>query len=293
MLRLLRILRAVKLIRHLSIIHHLYIITLALRGMGLILIWAIIILSLVLMVCALAMTSIMQVTYFNKDFSALSPKELATQHELYEYFGTFTRSFLSMFEITLANWPEVTRLLVEEVSEWFTVGCLLHKMTLGFAVIGVINGVILQETFRVAAADDVIMVRQHMSAAESMKVKMFSLLTALDVDGDGALNLDEFVKIAEHPEVKAWLAAMGIETHDVPTLFELIDESKDGTISAQELVDRVPRLRGTAQKMDVLALYKTMGNWWGCDPNSPKNPRPSQRRSQGDASPERALDLRS
>ena len=39
---------------------------------------------------------------------------------------------LSMFELTLGNWPPVTRLLSEEVTEWFMLICIAHKLTIGF-----------------------------------------------------------------------------------------------------------------------------------------------------------------
>ena len=44
-----------------------------------------------------------------------------------------------MFEITLANWPPASRLLVENVSEWFMLFGVLHKLTIGFAVVSVVS----------------------------------------------------------------------------------------------------------------------------------------------------------
>ena len=37
--------------------------------------------------------------------------------------------------------------------------CILHKLVIGFAVVGVINGVFIQETFKVASSDNQIMMR--------------------------------------------------------------------------------------------------------------------------------------
>merc|ERR1719218_333567 len=102
------------------------------------------------MTVSLFLTQILHTYYFRDTIWAeLESSEVSGYHKLYEYFGTFTRCLLSMFELTLANWPPVTRLLAEEVSEWFMLLCVAHKITVGFAVIGVINGVILQETFKV------------------------------------------------------------------------------------------------------------------------------------------------
>merc|ERR1719305_1778708 len=135
---------------------------------------------------------------------------------------------LSMFELTLANWPPVSRLLVEEVSEWFSVICVGHKLTLGFAVLGVINGVILQETFKVASTDDMIMVRQKKREKEVLIQKMKKLFEALDYSENGELDFEEFTTIAQHEDVKHWLASMDIETHDLQMMFNLIDADGNG-----------------------------------------------------------------
>jgi len=163
-----------------------------------------------------------------------------------------------MFELTLANWPPVTRLLAEEVSEWFMVFCLIHKLTLGFAVIGVINGVILQETFKVASTDDMIMVRQKQRASGMLKTKMKLLFETIDHSGDGHLDFDEFCIILQYPEIKLWLASMDIETDDIHTLFRLCDADGDGTVTADELITRIPRIKGTARSIDLLKILDIM-----------------------------------
>eukprot|EP00971_Amphidinium_carterae_P219129 4349964-Amphidinium_carterae.2 len=44
-------------------------------------------------------------------------KPIEERLEVYLYFGTFSRALLSMFELTMANWPPICRLLMENVSE--------------------------------------------------------------------------------------------------------------------------------------------------------------------------------
>merc|ERR1719174_254421 len=137
-----------------------------------------------LMTSALFLTQILHSSYFTDATNANDPS-LEKQERvkmMFEYFGTFSRCFLSMFEITLANWPPVARLLAEEVSEWFSVLCVLHKLTVGFAVVGVINGVVFQETFQVARTDDVVMVRQRRRAQHALQQKMGALFQALDIN---------------------------------------------------------------------------------------------------------------
>jgi len=216
-------------------------------------------LSMMLLTCALLLTQVLHASYFSEaTFATLSLPQLEQHRKMFEYFGSFTRCFLSMFELTLANWPPVTRLLVEEVSEWFMLLCLIHKLTLGFAVIGVINGVILQETFKTAQSDDLIMMRQKQRATKILQEKMLTLFESLDLSGDGELDFEEFESVADNPEVKTWLASMGVETDDLKTLFLLIDDDHNGVITADELARRMPRIRGEARSIDVMAIAQTM-----------------------------------
>jgi hypothetical protein len=259
LLRLFRLVRLVRLIRTLEGLDVLYIMTTAIRGMNKILVWAVVLLTIMLMTCALFLTQSLHAFYFSQgSLDSLTPAQLDVRRRLYEYFGTFTRCLLSMFELTLANWPPVTRLLAEELTEWFMLICIVHKLTIGFAVIGVINGVIMQETFKVAATDDTLMVRQKRRAGEMMRKKMSALFEALDHSQDGALTFDEFEIITHVPEVKTWLASMEVETDDLHVLFNLIDDDNNGSISIDELVSRVPRIKGAARSVDLLALIKRL-----------------------------------
>ena len=82
---------------------------------------------------ALLITGYLTEYYFN---DANVPEQ--NRQAVYVYFGTFSRSIYSMFEITLANWPPASRLLAENVSEWFMLFGIIHKLTIGFAVVSVV-----------------------------------------------------------------------------------------------------------------------------------------------------------
>merc|ERR1719324_1369606 len=54
--------------------------------------------------------------------------------------------------------------------------------------------------------------------------------------------------------MRLWLQSMDIETDDLATLFVLLDKDGSGEVSRDELCRGIPRLRGAARSIDVLAL---------------------------------------
>merc|ERR1712228_215440 len=75
-----------------------------------------------------------------------------------------------------------------------------------------------------------------------------------DGDGDGEISKEEFVELVEDKQVRMWLSSMEIDASDAPTLFDLLDESKDGYLTCDELVKGVAKLKGGARSIDLATL---------------------------------------
>lgn len=161
-----------------------------------------------------------------------------------------------MFEITLGNWMPPCRALVENVSEWFLVFSILHKVTIGFAFLAVVNGVFIQETFKVANSHDSVMLLHKVRARKLHMKKMTALFEHADLDGDGALSLREFQAVIDDTIVRTWLASQELDVSDACSLFELLDEGSDGTLTASELDQGVARLKGGAKSMEMHMVIK-------------------------------------
>merc|ERR1712216_223800 len=125
------------------------------KGSFVSLLWSVLILVLVQMMLALLLQVMVE------DYISNRSMEHHKRMEVFQFFGTFARTMLTMFEITLGNWMPPCRALVENVSEWYMLFFVLHKLLIGFSVVGVIAGVFIQETFKVATTDDKIMVMQR------------------------------------------------------------------------------------------------------------------------------------
>jgi len=250
-IRLMKLMRLVRLVRRIQGFDALYLMTTALQGSATILAWSAALLVVLLMMLALFANQILTDYYIKEEEHYSRESRMA----VYEYFGTFSRSLLSLFEMTLANWPPVCRLLVENVHEAYLIPALIHKLTIGFAVVGVINGVFMQETFKVASTDDRIMVRQKQMAIKTHEHKMINLFEKADSSGDGCLDYEEFEKVVSDEGISTWLASMELDASDVQTLFNLIDDG-DGGITVHELMDGVSRLKGYARSIDLAVAMR-------------------------------------
>lgn len=246
--RLVRLLRLAKLARAIKGFDSLFMMTTAMYGSVSVLLWAVVLLVLVLMMVALFLQMMVQ------DFIRNPLNDDFRRAQVFQYYGTFARSMLTMFELTLGNWMPPSRALVENVSEVWIPFFVMFKLTIGFSVVSVITGVFIQETFKVATTDDRIMLMQKERAARIHTAKMGALMRFADNDGDGALTLNEFRMVMEDNAVRLWLASMELDVRDVDKIFRLLDPDGDGKLTAPELVQGVSRLKGAARSIDLNVL---------------------------------------
>merc|ERR1712137_458661 len=182
-----------------------------------------------------------------------SSYSMETRTQLFVFFGSFSRCMFTMFELSLGNWVVVGRFLMNDISEWFCLFALVHKLAIGFAVIRIISGVFLHETFKAAATDDDLMLMQKKRLMQKHARKMRRFMQKADVSGDGDLSREEFKGVLKSEDVRAWLAAQEIDAGDADLLFSLLDTG-DETLTADELVVGVTRLKGAAKSIDLYGL---------------------------------------
>eukprot|EP00929_Paragymnodinium_shiwhaense_P013917 TRINITY_DN121765_c0_g1_i1.p1 TRINITY_DN121765_c0_g1~~TRINITY_DN121765_c0_g1_i1.p1 ORF type:complete len:655 (-),score=146.97 TRINITY_DN121765_c0_g1_i1:120-2084(-) len=256
-MRLARLARLLRLLRLFKVLHKLDVLILlvgALKACGSVMFWSLTLLLLVMTCFSLMLVYMLEPFILNEAIS------LVDRQLVYNYFGSFSRAILSVFELTLSNWVPVTRMLHDTVSEWYSPLLLAYRSVAGFAMISVITGVFLHETFRTAAADDDLMIMQRERAITKHVQKMRQLFHEADESCDGYLSFGEFQKIVEDKRVRTWLAAMELDIQDVAHAFRIIDMNGDGQLSAEELVRGVARMKGHARSLDLLFVMEKLEN---------------------------------
>jgi hypothetical protein len=247
MARLLRFLRVVKTIKGFG---SLYLMLQSIKGSVSALGWASAVVLLGEMVLALALNLLV------RDYWEDPSLDTEQRETLYEYFGTFSKALLTMIEMLLGNWFFVTRILTG-FNELFMIFGIAHQLVFGFAVIEVISGVFLNETFKVAALDDSIMLEEARRSAKAESDKLTEFFNMADKDDNGYMDPEELREVLENKKIAEWLSAMGLDLSDVDKVFSLLDKDGDGRLTCDELVRVAVLLKKPARAADI-AVLKTM-----------------------------------
>eukprot|EP00931_Biecheleriopsis_adriatica_P039458 TRINITY_DN22566_c0_g2_i1.p1 TRINITY_DN22566_c0_g2~~TRINITY_DN22566_c0_g2_i1.p1 ORF type:complete len:1346 (+),score=265.62 TRINITY_DN22566_c0_g2_i1:113-4150(+) len=246
--RLVKMMRMVRLIRQMEKFDALYLILTSMKGSLPAMLWSSLLMILLQLQFSIILTTVLE-AYLRND------EAFGNKKEIYRFYGTFTRSTLTLFEITLADWVKVTRSMMTNVSELYVVFAAVHKCVIGFAVVMVLTGLFVQETMKVASQDNTIMIRQKEHATAIHVKKMSALFNVADEDGSGRLDEEEWLKVCTNENVKVWLSAMGLDVSDAGAVHrEICIQTGEEDLNAEELVLGIGRLKGSARQMDLAVL---------------------------------------
>jgi len=188
------------------------------------------------------------------DFIADGTKSRKDRVECFKYFGTFTKSMLSMFQVTFGDWVPICRFLHEKVDERFALFFVCYQFGMGVAVLRIVYGVFLHVTFRCAHTDEDLMIAQESRAQQKFATQIRDVFNEFDTSGEGYLSRDEFQDIGKDLRVKTLLLAMGLDVNHADLVFQLFCADGQDELTADEMVLGFSQLKGTARSVAVAEL---------------------------------------
>jgi hypothetical protein len=253
-MRLVKLTKVLRVVRAMTLFQQLRILLVSISSSVGALFWSIIFMTFVQLLCSILMTQLLANTILDSDV----PMEVRSH--CFEYFGSFLRSMLTMFEITLApgTWSKVGRVLIFQVDYLYSWFFLAYGWIVTFAVTRVIGALFLKQTLQAADSDpEAAMVeRERKRMREKRQLK--SVFREADSDMSGSVGLDEFKAALEKPDVRTVLSMMEVDIADAELLFYILDNG-NGTMDLDEFTAGVLRIRGPAKSVDTVALLAFQG----------------------------------
>jgi len=251
LVRLTRVMRLLKVVKTVKAFDSLFLLMKSLAASVDALFWSFIILLLTMAATGMLLNQLLF------DYMNDVDEPVKGRREVFQYYGTFSKSMVSMYEITLGNWVPSCRTLMKHVSDWYGLFYCLYSCTGCFAVVNVIRAVFITETNRVASSDDEVMLMKKQRAQEQYLAKVHDLFMELDDDGDGRVSRDEFKALAEDKVLRAFLSSLDLDFGELEHLFNLLDDG-DGAVELHEFTYGVSMLRGPAKSIDVVTMLKVI-----------------------------------
>jgi len=173
-----------------------------------------------------------------------------TQHFLFEHFGTWTRSMLSMFEITMA--PGGFLLYTHDPSISHThvlygFFLMFYVCMVTFAITRIISAMFLQATISTTENDKT---RTAYQKAEQRMEWAGRLKSKVDIDDSGGINQEEFMKMLDIPYMEEWVDELGLTEHLKIKLFQALDARDMGEVGFEEIVKALVRMRAPMQPVE-------------------------------------------
>eukprot|EP00927_Polykrikos_kofoidii_P005514 TRINITY_DN12182_c0_g2_i1.p1 TRINITY_DN12182_c0_g2~~TRINITY_DN12182_c0_g2_i1.p1 ORF type:complete len:671 (-),score=121.77 TRINITY_DN12182_c0_g2_i1:271-2085(-) len=243
--KLVRMVRLTRVLRAFSVCDPLQLLVKAVLSSFAVLFWSLILLSCVVLIVVIFLGQLLD-SWVN-DASNLFDDRV----EVFMLYGSFTRAVETILEVTLGNWGPPCRLLQNKVSEWWVLFFVFYKFIIGFAVVQVIISVFIQQTFKVVARDEQVMINECKAASEAFGKNLRHLFEVIDVDHDGFISHEELSICMSDKEVRSWFASIDVDMSEAFHAFECTMEN-DGALSLEEFSRTIRHLRKNMHSQDKM-----------------------------------------
>lgn len=172
-----------------------------------------------------------------------------------QYVGTVYRSMITVMQVTtLDGWAsDVARPLMGlSPTGMLILFCTIFINTLG--VVNIIIAVMVEHAILNREASKKISEHVLEKTEQALLQSMAQEFVQADIDNSGELDREEFSKMVRLPNMIMKLRLLQVQLDEADSLFSLFDVDGSGTISPEEFVAGLQRLRGNARGQDIVQL---------------------------------------
>jgi hypothetical protein len=176
--------------------------------------------------------------------------------ELNRFFGSLPTATLTLFEAMSGgiSWGEIVDAL-KPLSRAYTYLFLAYISFSLFAVVNIVTGIFVETAIGSGHQDRDAVIQENMAQKRAYVESINDVFHELDLDNNGQLGLQEMETAIEDVNMVSYFHALGLEIHDVRTLFVLLDRDQTGIIDIEEFLVGCLRLKGEAKSLDVAKMH--------------------------------------
>jgi len=186
-------------------------------------------------------------------------KDLELREKIWNSFGTMVRSWLTIFEITMAPGSFLQhRYLFDEVHPGYTFLLITYVCLVTFAVIRVITALFLKATLSASDKEARIDEDRMRERRQGYAKRLCDSLEELRGGGvkKGHIDVKGLVKLLTYKRLTDWLDDAGLTVADAARLFKALDTG-DGLVSLEEFLDAVGQICDSAGAKDFILHQET------------------------------------
>lgn len=169
-----------------------------------------------------------------------------------ELFGTVYKTMYTLFQVmTFESWSMVVARPVIYEKWWLVIFFMSFLMLTSFGLLNIIVGVVVENTL--AAANEKKLAEEE-EKERKMREELMTLKTIFeeaDEDGNGCMDISEFTRIMNRPDVKHKCKSLQLPVEYPERLFEIIDEDDSGEITIIEFIEGAMMLKEAPSNVDM------------------------------------------
>jgi len=268
MLRLVKVLKFLRTFKAATAFSELRILLRTVMRSTMALLWALIVLTLIILTCSNFMAQLLNSYITNES------NNLETRKWVYRHYGTASRAAWTVLEATLSGgWPNYARLLVMEVSPLWALWWFFYVFVVIFAVIRVMGALFLTASMKAANDDEdmqaLIRFKDYKKCGRQLREVFRSSEPLQELDSLANLSAEEQAEVDEarktsilkddlnyilsRPQSIYRLNNFGFETVEFRLLFEILSRGHD-TVEWSAFLKSAIRLKGGVKAIDIVEI---------------------------------------
>eukprot|EP00930_Biecheleria_cincta_P043808 TRINITY_DN30069_c0_g3_i1.p1 TRINITY_DN30069_c0_g3~~TRINITY_DN30069_c0_g3_i1.p1 ORF type:complete len:586 (-),score=94.60 TRINITY_DN30069_c0_g3_i1:330-1988(-) len=254
--RIVRIARVIRIVRHLRDLRKMiYSILQALSAVF----WSAVLMFMVILLFSACLTQAV-----TQDAVDKPGRNEVSQERLQFYFGTISKSCLTLFESISGglSWADPMEHLLY-LPPLYPVLFIFYIAICVFSLLNLITGIFCERVFEAAESDREQVILEQLMRKDKFVKEFQEVYDSMDANGSGDLSLQELDSQLENERLQAYFGHLNISVARAWDIFKLLDVDSSGTVTIEEFVEGLVRLRGPAKVTDIEQVHYSMKKLMG------------------------------